>query len=367
MDNIKNFLECPSYENSIKLLNFLYTNKFYSIVIFISKFLLIKFKDNVTILIYLSCAYFSIKDYKLSFECYDKILENQNIEYDFYIKILNQQSISVKHIVNNYTYYDIEKIKKIKKNNVFPLVTFTITTCKRYELFEKTINSFINCCIDIDKIDSWFCVDDNSNEQDRKNMREKYPFFEFYFKNSLEKGHVKSMNLIFEKIKTPYIFHMEDDWTFFSKKEYITKCLNVLEENKEYSQCLINKNYSETCEDLNLLGGIQSTTTYGDRYIIHENLADDLFFKKYGNGRNCSYWPHFSLRPSMLKTKNVKDVGRFNEVLNFELEFAKRYSNKGNISCFLDGVYCIHSGRLTSERFEKDKKNAYVLNEEKQF
>ena len=42
------------------------------------------------------------------------------------------------------------------------MITFTITSCKRFDLFEKTMNSFLNCCIDIERIDKWLCVDQNT-------------------------------------------------------------------------------------------------------------------------------------------------------------------------------------------------------------
>ena len=65
------------------------------------------------------------------------------------------------------------------------------------------------------------------------------------------------MNIIQQIVKTPYLFHMEDDWTFIQKRKYISECLDVISENISYKQCLINKNYSETIDDIgNIKGGI---------------------------------------------------------------------------------------------------------------
>ena len=49
------------------------------------------------------------------------------------------------------------------------------------------------------------------------------------------------------------------------------------------------------------------------------------------------------------------------------MEYSFRYSKLGFKSIFLDGIYCLHIGRLTSERHNKTKKNAYDLNNESQF
>lgn len=73
------------------------------------------------------------------------------------------------------------------KTKDFPLITLTITSCKRLDLFVKTINSFMQCCKDIHLIDEWFCVDDNSSIEDRLRMQELYPFINFYFKTLEEK------------------------------------------------------------------------------------------------------------------------------------------------------------------------------------
>jgi glycosyl transferase family 25 len=213
------------------------------------------------------------------------------------------------------------------------------------------------------------CVDDNSSEEDRAKMKEKYPFFEFYFKTSAEKGHPQSMNIIKKKVTTPYIFHVEDDWKFFARRPYISECFDVLHSQPTIGQCLINKNYGETFEDTDILGGIPKTTQTGLRYLVHDYCPDiNVFVKKYGAGKNCGYWPHFSFRPSLLRASIVDQLGDFNEkVSHFERDYCVRYVNAGYISAFLENIYCLHIGRLTSERGDTTKTNAYELNEEAQF
>ena len=59
-------------------------------------------------------------------------------------------------------------------------VTLSITSCRRLALFERTVNSFLNCCTVIDRI----AVDlrgHGFHQSDRDRMQELYPFFEFVF------------------------------------------------------------------------------------------------------------------------------------------------------------------------------------------
>ena len=262
-------------------------------------------------------------------------------------------------------------ITTCKKHEVFLSVTtckkyevfLSITTCKRYDLFVKTINSFMTCCKDIDKIDYFFCIDDNSSEDDRKNMIEEYPFFEYYFKNESEKGHLNSMNIIWNKLdelKPKYWIHMEDDWLFFKPCNYVTKSIQFLEKYKiqNIHQILFNKNYAETIKDYDLVGGTKLED--GD-YILHIKDEDGIV------GKNCCYWPHYSFRPSVCIVDTILNLGNFNsENTFFERDYADKYYEKGFKSAFYNEIVCIHTGRLTSEK-DTNKKNAYQLNGESQF
>ena len=305
--------------------------------------------------------------------CY-KLIDTPNINESMRKRCFDNISYCVDMISNRYIHYNKEIVDKIlnRKKNMIPLITFTITTCKRLDLLTQTMNSFINCCTDIDLIDEWLCVDDNSSEEDRYQMNQLYPFFTFYLKDSREKGHPRSMNIIRKSIKTPYVFHMEDDWKFFTRTNYITKCLEVLCEQSSIGQCLINKNYSETAQDYRILGGEMKTTVSGLRYYIHEycdtTQREQEWLKKHGYGNHCNYWPHYSLRPSLLKRQVLDDIGEFNEnASHFELEYSHRYIKKGYISVFLEHVYSLHIGRLTSQRDDPNILNAYKLNNENQF
>jgi len=254
--------------------------------------------------------------------------------------------------------------KKSRYNFVKPKsrvygVTLTMTSCKRYELFEHTVNSIINNIKDLYMVERFICIDDNSSNEDRKKMLENFPFFEFKFKNNSQKGHVESMNMI-KKLLTDedkFIMHIEDDFPFFMRKSYIGKALRVLRDNLQVSQVLFNRNYAEKVEDFSIKGGIP----FGNnKFLIHEYIEDPT--KRMGKG--CSYWPGFSFRPSIIRKETLDKVGIFNKVPHFEMEYSYRVQKAGYISVFLNGVYGLHIGKLTSE---KDKPNAYTLNDVKQF
>jgi len=256
------------------------------------------------------------------------------------------------------------KSKSHKSNLKTIMITFT--TCKRLDLFKQTIGSILNHWTDINKIDYWFCVDDNSSENDRKEMLKLYPWINFHMKPIKEKGHLKSMNIIWNKLnefKPKYWIHMEDDFLFHHKTNYIETAIDMLKNDisvtNKVKQVLFNRNYGETISSYNTKGHIN---TSNNNIVLH-NYCNGTF-----NYVNCHYWPHYSFRPSLIETDVILELGNFDsEKQFFEMEYAYKWANAGYKSAFFNRISCQHIGRLTSERNDKNIKNAYELNDEAQF
>lgn len=311
------------------------------------------------------CCYYSGQHYE-SWQVYERIFAFRRLSEQQQKNYFFNAHFNIPHLNTLY----VEKPERPLQLNPLPLITFSITTCKRYDLFTKTMNSFLHCCEDVNLIHRWLCVDDNSSEEDRQKMKENYPFMEFYFKSKEEKGHAQSMNIILNKTTTPYLWHMEDDWYFYHRRPMLTQCLEVLQTSTiPLGQCLANKNYAEISQDINILGGIYNETPFGLGYYIHDHKRDvEEFYAIYGHGQNSAYWPHYSLRPGLNNMAVLKEVGTYNaSAPHFEMEYAQRYMEKGYHTAFLVALTCTHTGRLTKERDDKSKLNAYDLNNEAQF
>ncbi len=255
-----------------------------------------------------------------------------------------------------------------KKQNKQYSVFLSMTSCKRYDLFEKTMNSILNQWKDKDLIDHWFCVDDNSNLEDREKMKKKYPFFDYYFKIENEKGHRNSMNIIWNKLnelKPTYWIHMEDDFVFYEELNYIEKGIQGLEmmRDKNVGQILFNRCYSETIEDYRLKGFTFHESDLLKEYCIHDynSNCDNSYM-------NCQYWPHYSFRPSIIDTNIILKLGNFDSPNHFfEMDYAYKWTHRGYKSAFFNKITNRHIGRLTKERDNKSILNAYELNNENQF
>ena len=299
-----------------------------------------------------------------------------SLKYDE-VKLSNYPTEIINNINEKIKLKNLESESNPEKNK--NRITLTITTCKRYDLFTKTMNSFLSNCLDIDMIDRWICIDDNSSDEDRENMMWNYPFFEFHFKDSKSKGHYISMNMILDLVKTPYLIHLEDDWLFIEKTWYIRPALCILESSKfnfyddggkklieedgyKIKQVLFNRNYTEILDKGVILGGyIAETIQPKLKFIIHEHLTSNP--NRLTHKQNCAYWPHFSFRPSLIDTEIFK-LGDFSKNGFFERVYADKYYQSKYISVFYDKITCIHTGKKT---WEKEGSNAYDLNNVNQF
>ena len=289
-----------------------------------------------------------------------------------YIDALKRKKISLKDEHNKIITRIIEKftdviispcaylpiIKDTKNSRC--AIFFSITTCKRLDLFKKTMYSILNNWTDINNVDYFFCVDDNSSEEDRETMSTLFPFFNFYLKTEKEKGHRESMNIIWNKLnemKPIYWIHMEDDWMFFQKKDYIMQGVRFLNiyENEKISQIVFNKNYGLMYSDLKIVGGIE---VFSGELVVHEKRNDH-------KGINCGYWPHYSLQPSITRVSTILDIGNYDSPnVFFERDYADKYTSKGYKTAFFPFIYSTHIGKQHTDTIGQ---NAYKLNGIKQF
>ena len=285
-----------------------------------------------------------------------------------YVDRVNDRGIRLKSEHNNIIMkiidvyrpqFETPSTRQITPRLSSPQIMLTMTTCKRYDLFERTVNSMLNNWKDLDRIDYFYCMDDNSSEEDRQKMRANYPFFDYYMKSPAERGHRESMNLIWNKLKElkpKYWIHLEDDWLYFRNQYYVSRALHYLEhyENKNIHQVVFNRNYGLMYNDMDRNGGI----VLEPGFLLHEK-RDDIV------GKHCGYWPHYSLQPSMSRVSKILELGNYDSPNKFfERDYANKYFAHGNQTGFFNSIYSIHIGK---QHWETEGKNAYALNEVPQF
>jgi len=240
------------------------------------------------------------------------------------------------------------KIDHLKyKKSVNSGITFTITTCKRYNLFEKTMRNLILKCKDFDIIDKFICIDDNSSPEDRLKMRNNFPFFFYYMKNEKEKGHPKSMNILWDLIETDRIMHFEDDW-IIDQIFSIEDINDYLKENEDKLGQIALKKIGNSGKQNPEITKLNGKSVYQYIYNVnhgskkHPSLFVNSEYDKtvdYGGKNNYDsnlwwWWPGFTLNPGLINLKMLK-----NNVGYFKLDVALEiFEYDYGVRCFMKDI-----------------------------
>jgi hypothetical protein len=122
-------------------------------------------------------------------------------------------------------------------------VTVVLTSCGRLDLLEKTIKSLP--LFFWHRLPHRILVDDSGDpEVHRELERQKESGYLIGWhlllhEKNLGQGH--AIDHAYERVSTPYIFHMEDDWEFI-EYEFISRSLVILEQNPKLCQVTFRGN-----------------------------------------------------------------------------------------------------------------------------
>jgi hypothetical protein len=104
-------------------------------------------------------------------------------------------------------------------------VTVFLTSCGRPDLLKKSIDTFMQ--FNTYPIKEYVIIDDSANASMHAKIREICPTWRHIF-NEKGIGQVDCIDIGYQSITTPYVFHMEDDWEF-KKEDFIDKSIKILE------------------------------------------------------------------------------------------------------------------------------------------
>ena len=312
-----------------------------------------------------------LEKYSDSYNMAEEVLKRDLLQESLRNDAENARDINIQHIKDSFLFCNTNKIKSLSKNKKTlnnAKIMFSITTCNKFDSFEKTMNSFLNCCNDFEKIDYWLCVDENSSQEDRNKMKKTYPFLNFIWKTEQERGQYNTMRIIHNHVtqnNIEYLLHLDCEWHFIQKRNYITDAVKILGENTKLGQVIFNNHYGEIepyhkkCK-----GGLLKKTKECMRYYVHEYYTNgtndtkeykDFLLRNKGLNTICN-WPHFSLNPSLLRVHALKDVGIFCNTIDLEFQYGMEYTTKGYKSAFFDSFCALRTGEKTMKYYNKINK-----------
>jgi len=115
-------------------------------------------------------------------------------------------------------------------------VTLFITACNRPDLLKITLESFLK--FNTYPIYEAIIMEDSGKEGINDFVKDILPFPCTIYYNNPKRGQMKSIEYGSQFIKTPYVFHCEEDWEFYNSG-FIEKSFEILQQDTTITSVLL--------------------------------------------------------------------------------------------------------------------------------
>jgi hypothetical protein len=202
-------------------------------------------------------------------------------------------------------------------------VTVVLTSCNRPTLLAETLKSF-------DKFNTYplhyfIVIEDSGVKGCNDKLKESYPFIT-WIENDINKGQPYSIDTAYALVRTPYIFHCEEDWQFY-KSGFIEQSKVILENNPNVLQVWIRAE-----NDTN--GHPLLPKIYNCKGVEY----------KHPTTKHLGIWNGFSFNPGLRRLKEYKLLDSFSQYAQngehgatVEANVGAFYKNKGFVSAIITG------------------------------
>jgi hypothetical protein len=172
-------------------------------------------------------------------------------------------------------------------------VTVVITSSNRPELLFRTLYSFLNFnTYGISKI---IIIDDSENTQFHETIKKIFGTFCEIICNPKRIGQIKSIDEAYSIVKTPWIFHCEDDWEFY-RGGFIEDSLSLMKADPKILQVWLRE-----------LGDTNGHPVLPEQYTHNDVSYYNLSFNYLGyNG--------FSFNPGLKRLSDYELIKPYSEV-----------------------------------------------------
>jgi GT2 family glycosyltransferase len=162
-------------------------------------------------------------------------------------------------------------------------VTVILTCCNRVDLLRRTLDSFFE--MNTYPITEFHAHNDGDDRLFKK-IYQQYPQITWQFSGQ-RIGYARSLDKLFSKVNTEYVFSTEEDWSYYKNPGFIERSMKILEENENVNQVWIR--------DLEDHGHPQGPEIEISGIKVREVLTG---YRKIWNG--------FSLNPSLRRMSDIR-------------------------------------------------------------
>ena len=202
-------------------------------------------------------------------------------------------------------------------------VTLCITSCDRLPLLQETLRSFLPAHKQY--FAETIIIEDGRSKAVKRWLKAAHPNVRLIM-NTFKLGHLRSVDRMYEEVKTPYIFHGEDDW-LFENQDVILPCKRLLEADDSIDLVCVRKLTDMRSGHFH---EAQFHELNGVRFYVLPLEAH-------------SFWGAFTFNPSLVRRRLWEQYGPYNQYVT-EAGISARMKADGKKAVFLDPGSCVHIG-----------------------
>ncbi|MCO7594384.1 MULTISPECIES: glycosyltransferase family 2 protein [Pseudomonas] len=205
-------------------------------------------------------------------------------------------------------------------------ITLVVTSCGRFDLLKETLESFDR--YNTAPIREVFITEDSGDDAVHDAVPAHWKDHCTVFVNRPKLGQLASIDLAYGRVKTPYIFHCEDDWRFY-RQGFVEDSRAILEASPDVLQVWLRSH----AHDL----AIHSPYIHlGDRQVIAGVPCYPLLSDK-------AEWQAFSLNPGLRRLSDYQRCAPFADYAG-EKALSRRYAELNLTAITLEGDAVLHTG-----------------------
>jgi hypothetical protein len=195
-----------------------------------------------------------------------RLLGRPDIPDDDRNRIAANRDVSVPAMLEATSLYPETLVRNLINGPRDPDVTVGMIAGPNWPATAATLNSFLQCCIDVTKVGRFLVFDHGQTPGDRTILRQRYPFLEFV--ECAEGADLR------EHIRGRYWLDLDQGWRFFAPDNYITRLTAILDAEPQVFQVGINLADATSLSGVSAPEATVRRTPDGGRYVLTGVMAD---------------------------------------------------------------------------------------------
>lgn len=223
----------------------------------------------------------------------------------------------------------------MKKNKTISVV---ITSCGRLEYLKKTMESFL--IYNNYPISEYLIIEDGQDTE-TINYIKSLNIFSRIIINQKNLGQATSLNKIYQYVTGKYVLHLEDDWEFNKKGNFIEQSIDALNSINQIKQVWLRDCKHNNKSHYLFVKELLKTKSKYTVQVLHNKKN----YKLHG----------FTFNPNIMRYNDFIKLYPFQPKAT-EIKAGRKFYDLGFYGAALDKGYCKHIGEISAFDIQKSQR-----------